>query len=239
VQLSDSVFERIKAMIIGRELRPGMKLVDRTLARDLKVSRTPVREALGRLAEIGFIENCERGYQVADADSRQVSDLYHLREILEVSSVQLAATNAQPADIRELRAILQRLQGLQGDHSRRGEEVRVGLTIHHVLARASGNSALQQALERLLDQMLSLIWAEALNESEEAAARQHREHVLLVDLVEAGRGRDAAKVIRAHIHSAKEHVIKIMRAREDFAASARTAVPLQMERKRASERARK
>ncbi|MGY4501660.1 DNA-binding GntR family transcriptional regulator [Bradyrhizobium sp. GM24.11] len=233
-QLSDVVFDHLKAMILGHELRPGMKLVDRAIARDLGVSRTPVREALGRLAEIGILENRERGCYVASADSRQVSDLYYLREILEVGAVELAAKNAKPADIQELRDILQRLEKLQADSARKGDEIRVGLTIHQVLARASGNGALKQNIDRLLDQMLTFIWIEVLNESEEAAAASHREHTLLVDLVEAGRGQEAAEVIRAHLHAAKEHVIKVMRAREALFAPAATAIPLEMARRRAT-----
>lgn len=234
--LGDVVFERLRTLIISHQLRPGMKLVDRALARDLGVSRTPVREALSRLAEVGVVENRDRGYYVADANSRQVTDLYQLREILELGAIQLAAKNAQPADIQELRRILRLLQMLQSDAARKGEGIRVGLEIHQVFARASGNVALHQAIERLLDQMLTFIWIEVLNENQEAAAKSHEEHTLLVDLVQAGRGDEATEVIRTHLRSAKEHVIKVMRARESLFSEAPATVPLEKVRRGGSTR---
>ncbi|MBX4938152.1 MULTISPECIES: GntR family transcriptional regulator [Rhizobium] len=233
-QLSDVILDRLRTMIISNELRPGMKLVDRALARDLGVSRTPVREALGRLVEIGIVDNRERGFYVVNADSRRVADLYHLREILEVGSIQLAAANVQPTDIQELRDILLQIEKLQANPARKGEEVRLGLTIHQVLARSSGNRAIQQALDRLLDQMLTFVWMEVLNESEEASATSHREHRLIVDLVDTGRGQEAAEVIRVHLRSAREHVISVMRAREALFAPARASIPMEIVHHRAS-----
>ncbi|MCW1413810.1 GntR family transcriptional regulator [Rhizobium sp. 1AS11] len=224
-QLSDVTLDRLRTMIISNELRPGMKLVDRALAGVLGVSRTPVREALGRLVEIGIVDSRERGFYVAEADSRRVADLYFLREILEMGSIQLAAANVQPTDILELRDILAQIEKLQANPGLKGEEVRLGLTIHQVLARSSGNGAIQQALDRLLDQMLTFIWMEVLNESDEASATSHREHKLLVDLVEAGRGQDAAEVIQVHLRSAREHVISVMRVREAMFAPARASLP--------------
>lgn len=224
-QLGDLILDRLRTKIISNELGPGMKLVDRALARDLGVSRTPVREALGRLVEIGIVDSRVRGFYVAGADSTRVADLYHLREILEVGSIQLAAANAQPIDIQELRSILMQIEKLQADPARKGEEVRLGLTIHQVLARSSGNGAIQQALYRLLDQMLTFIWMEVLNESDETSATSHREHKLIIDLVEAGRGEDAAEVIRSHLRSARERVISVMRAREALSAPARASIP--------------
>jgi len=84
-------------MIVTNALLTGQKLVDRELAQQLGVSRTPVREALGRLSMTGLVEKrIRRGYYVSKFSAEQVSDLYEFRKILEVNAARLAAQNAQP-----------------------------------------------------------------------------------------------------------------------------------------------
>src|SRR5210317_368157 len=95
--LIDSVYSRLRDLILSNVLRAGQKLVDRDLAEQLGVSRTPVREALGRLAMVGLVEaRSRRGYYVKQYTAEEMTDLYHFRKILEVSAARLAAENARP-----------------------------------------------------------------------------------------------------------------------------------------------
>ena len=105
--LIDNVYARLRELIITDVLRAGQKLVDRDLAERLGVSRTPVREALGRLAMMGLVEARSRqGYYVREYSAKEVTDLYEIRKVLEVYAARLAARNAQPSHLREFNRLL-------------------------------------------------------------------------------------------------------------------------------------
>ena len=159
--LIDSVYARLRDMILANVLRSGQKLVDRDLAEQLGVSRTPVREALGRLAMIGLVEaRSRRGYYVRQYTAEEVSDLYEFRKILEVNAARLAAINAQPQDIKDFDRILLELDKLGSDSANQTKSVELDLEIHNLIARASGNTALQQAIQNLMDKVMCFIWVD-------------------------------------------------------------------------------
>ena len=101
--LKERTYGAVKRMILAGTLRPGEKLAERELSRRLKVSRTPLREALSRLVQEGLVENRpRRGHYVRAIDAKSVADLYDLREVLEKHAVRLAARRLTDADIAEL-----------------------------------------------------------------------------------------------------------------------------------------
>jgi len=207
----------IKDMILGGQFKPGNKLSDQDLAGELGVSRTPVRHALGRLAQEGLLEESKgKGYYAADLDAKQVADLYALREVLEAHAVRLAADRATPAHIEELRSVLATLEKLGEDSSKRGEEIRVGLRIHEIIARASGDSFLHETMVRLLNRMHFFIWMDTLNEDPQAADVTRREHRALLELIRFGKADEAEAAIRSHIRTAKEGILKVLAARDAF-----------------------
>ncbi len=150
--LIDDVYARMRDLIFSNALRAGQKLVDRDLAEQLGVSRTPVREALGRLAMTGLVESrSRRGYYVSTFSAEQVVDLYEFRKILEVHAVQLAAKNALPSHLHEFECILADLEKLTSDPRDHAKAVKLDLEIHELIARASGNASLHQATQNVLD----------------------------------------------------------------------------------------
>ena len=180
--LSEKVFGRLKELVLANHFRPGERLLDRDIARLLGVSRTPVREALVRLHQDGLLESREgRGSFVIDVQgTHHLADLYDLREVLEVHAVRLAALRARPEDLDELRELLVTLETYRDDPAKRGAEIKLGLGVHEIIARASGNGFLHETLTRLLNRMRFFIWIETLyedaeTEEETRRARRHRE----------------------------------------------------------------
>lgn len=213
----NGVYSKLKDMILSSRLKPGHKLSDRDLAAELKVSRTPVRHALSRLEQDGLVENrVGKGYFVTELDASQVADLYALREVLEAHAIRLAAERATSPDLNELAGILALLEKYRDDPSMRGEEIRVGLRVHEIIARASGDAFLHETLVRLLNRMYSFIWMETLNEDPEAAELTRREHTALVALTREGRADEGEALVRRHIQTSKQHMVKILEAREAF-----------------------
>jgi DNA-binding GntR family transcriptional regulator len=220
LQVGNEVYGKLRDMILAHRLRPGEKLVDRVLAERLGVSRTPVREAFGRLEQVGLVTNrTGRGYFVADIDIKQVADLYDLREILEVKAIELACEHARARDLDDLASVITTIEVLRGRPEKIGEEIRVGLRLHEIIARASGNGALHEVISRLLDRMMIFVWMEVVHEDHHADVT-HREHVAMVRLIQEKAAAEAAQVVRGHIRAAKAHILRVMRARESFFDSA-------------------
>jgi len=204
-------------MILANQVKPGQKLVDRELARQLRVSRMPVLKALSRLQHDGLVTNrTRRGYFVADMDAKQAADLYDLRTTLEVLAIRLAIERATTGDLDELRDILGTLDKYGRDPARRGDEIRLSLRVHTVIARASNNTFLYDALMRLLARMWPFIWVEVLYEDALAANTTREEHRALVSLISENRPDEAEEVLRRHLQTAKDHIINILKARDDF-----------------------
>jgi DNA-binding GntR family transcriptional regulator len=224
-RLTVDAYAAIKDMILTGQFKPGNKLSDQDLAVELGVSRTPVRHALSRLAQDGFLDDGNgKGYHVADLDAKQVADLYALREVLEAHAVRLAAERATPSNIEELKEVLAMVEKLSEDPSKRGEEIRVGLKIHEIIARASGDTFLHETMVRLLNRMHFFIWMDTLNEDPQAAEATRREHRELLECIRAEKPDEAEVVVRTHIRTAKQGILKVLEARDSFYQPTKAAV---------------
>ena len=218
--LIDSVYARLRDLIISNELRGGQKLVDRDLADTLGVSRTPIREALGRLTVMGLVEaRSRRGYYVRQYTADQMSDLYEFRKILEVNAARLAAQHASPAHLQEFHRLLVESEKLTADAESRARTVEIDLQIHDLVARASGNVSLHQAIGNLMDKVTCLIWVDWLGASladPVSIAAAHSEHrALLLSIVERD-AECAAECMGTHIDNAREGLASVLQARDDL-----------------------
>lgn len=101
--LSDHAYDVLRGRIVGLELAPGTRLVERDLAVELEVSRIPLREAMQRLVQDGLVVVVPRqGAIVAPFTVDDVRDLFDVRESLEVLAARLAAERAEPAGLAAL-----------------------------------------------------------------------------------------------------------------------------------------
>ena len=105
----EKAYNHLKTEIISLSLRPGIPLRSEDIARKLRISRTPVREALSRLAQDGFVKR-ERGwgYVVYPLSHKDILDLFGVRESLEVQAAVEAQANLTTDDLHRGPAILQR-----------------------------------------------------------------------------------------------------------------------------------
>ncbi|RAI01905.1 GntR family transcriptional regulator [Acuticoccus sediminis] len=100
---AEYVHETLRAEMRSGQLKPGSRVREAELAERLKVSRTPIREAIRRLVENGLLEyNNLGGLSVARLDRAQVSELYALRAILEGAAASLAARHATREDVERI-----------------------------------------------------------------------------------------------------------------------------------------
>ena len=108
--LRDIIFEKLQKAIFCGKFKSGEKITEKEIAKELKVSRTPVREALYRLASTGLIKIIpHRGFIISRWSSKEIKDVIELRIVLEVFAVKLAIKRILPNEINELKTLIAKM----------------------------------------------------------------------------------------------------------------------------------
>jgi DNA-binding GntR family transcriptional regulator len=143
-----AAYHQLRQAILNLELRPSQRISEPALAESLGISRTPVREALQRLAQEGLVElTPSRGARVRVISPREVEEVYQVRAILEAEAAQRAALTASATQIQQLAAILHQLEAL--DPAAQSEQVRLDMAFHAGCVAAAGNGVLAQVFDGL------------------------------------------------------------------------------------------
>ena len=204
--LNTFVYEAIKERILGNRLRPGNKLTDQELAQMLGVSRTPVREALERLHQEGFVVHIpRRGCFVAEIDAEEASELYELREALELHALRRTAAKGLTAgQVRQLGALTRAYAGLVKDDSTRARLL-VDRDFHLALAGAAGNRALSRSLEAVFERLVLKMRTEGFRTSRGKEALG--EHMSLFDALRRQNFDEAEKLLVRHIREGRKRLL--------------------------------
>jgi DNA-binding GntR family transcriptional regulator len=197
--LEASVYEAVRDGIVSGELRPGDPLVEAQLSADLGISKTPVREALIRLARDGLVvQELHRRSRVATPTVEDVRQACEVRRWVEAEIAAQAAREAPPQLIEQLEASIRDSErSLNRRDTRRWAEAIGSFT--DTLLEHSGNRYAADLLERMRN-ILSLI----ANVSQVAPGRRARsieEHRAILDAIRARDPAGAARATRAHLDS--------------------------------------
>lgn len=190
---TEKAYEYLRAEILSCRLAPGSRIVEGDIAAELGMSNTPVKRALGVLSHEGFVEVRPRhGYQVTQITLADVQEIYQLRQVVEPAAAELAATNATPEQLQELRNLVE--DDPQSSYEDRAESV---LRFHEVLAEASGNARLASVLRGLMDEMQRLLYL-GLDISDNVfhQAGEHRE---LLDALLKGNHHQAREIAEQQV----------------------------------------
>lgn len=143
------VYEGVRRQILTLSLRPGTSLSEVGLARQFGVSATPVRDALSRLSQEGFVTLVSRrGYQVAPLSLEDISDLSQLRYVLESGVIRMILDREPPADLAPLQRLLKTTANAdQSDDVL----IRANADFHVGLANLVGSKSLSAAVARVMD----------------------------------------------------------------------------------------
>lgn len=145
------VYQKLKNAIVKRYIKQGTKLVETALAKQLNVSRTPVRSAIRRLAYEGFATyETNKGVCVIEPTIEEIKGTFFVRTQLEKAAVRLAADNISPRDLLQLQSCLDEEVQIF-EHRDIDEYYRINDAIHLTIARASGNAVLTRYIEELLN----------------------------------------------------------------------------------------
>lgn len=203
-----SAYERVLAQIRSGELRPGDRLIETDLAGRLRISRTPVREAIRQLEADGLVVHVPRvGATVRTLDYSEVMELYEMRTVLEATAARMAARAASDIEISELEEINADLADATGDARHAYELNRL---FHETLAKAAKNRFLIESMGALQKALLILGTSTLADRTraEEAVS----EHGAVLKALRARDGAAAEAGMRAHLEASHRARLRQLRA---------------------------
>ena len=196
----ERAYARLRDAIVQQALAPGQRLVESALCEWLQMSRTPVREALGRLQAASLAEDAPGGgLQVASYDLGGLNELYVVREMLEATAASEAARHATPAEIAGLEDSLEIQRRLVDDVAAFARENAV---FHQCLYVSAHNRFLLRTLQTLSD-AVALLGRTAI-EQPEAVERAIGQHAKIVAAIAKRDPERAFELTRQHIRTGLE-----------------------------------
>jgi DNA-binding GntR family transcriptional regulator len=195
----DLAYGRVRALILTGRLAPGAVLPQASLAKEIGISTTPLREALRRLAQEGLVSlDAHRDARVAPLDATEARELVELREGLDPLAASLAAERRTESDLTGVHAALEGLESLSNHPSL--DQLEHHRRFHAAIYRAAHNRLLADALDGLWDKSDRYrVHALEVERDERDRARAAEEHRLLFAAVRDGDAAAAAEVMRRHV----------------------------------------
>lgn len=203
-RVKESIYSDLRKAIIFGKLGPGERLIEIQLSQQYNCSRGPIREALSKLAQEGFVEIFpNRGASVAKISSEEVADYYSLLALLEGKAVEWATPNLNQKDF----ALLDHIQKLLHQSLDKEEEVRMRLwsehnrSFHQVFWVRCGNRKLREAVENIRQQIFRFRYTSLMVASYEDYYKDHEE---IIAAAKAGNAEEAGQAMVRHIDRAKQ-----------------------------------
>ncbi|OIQ92463.1 HTH-type transcriptional regulator LutR [mine drainage metagenome] len=205
--VSDLVHEEILRLIKTGELAAGDKLNELSFAQHFKVSRAPIREAFRGLEADGLVRlEKNRGVFVREIGETEARELYELRAALDDATGRLLAPRISSAQIKELRAQLDRLDGAAA----RGDMTlyfSLNIDFHDRIVEMTGNATLLEFYRRVIDRM-HLLRRRYFSVTHESHASQG-EHRAIVDALATGDAERTASTMRAHVAGGYQRLVAV------------------------------
>ena len=204
--LSDQAYERLLDMILSGELPAGSILQERKLADALNISRTPAREALGRLETEGLVtRKFGRLLAVRELTVHEFIEILNVRKLLEVEAAGLAAGNVPKERTIAVRSAIEAL--MNAAKPTVAQHWAIDDMVHGTVAEASGNRMLASLICDLRRRTHMFDMRRIPTRFESSC----QEHLLLIDAIERGHPTAARKAAETHIEHVKLSIIDKLR----------------------------
>ncbi|MDH5737723.1 MAG: GntR family transcriptional regulator [Gammaproteobacteria bacterium] len=208
---SDAVYTKIRESILTGEFPPGSRLKETELVELCGYSRTPVREALRRLASEDYILiQSNQGAEVKNWSHEEIRDLFHLRALLEGHAAAQAAKNISLIQLEKIHTAIIEMDAILHHCATRDlpidEFLSLNQAIHNTVWEASGSQRLVTMLGRLIEQ--ALVVRTARQFSRQRLERSQVHHQDLYDALQAGDADWAEAVMKGHIHAARDALLE-------------------------------
>ncbi|MGD8522964.1 MAG: GntR family transcriptional regulator [Desulfobacterales bacterium] len=209
--LRDQTYDIIKNMIILREIEPGKKINEEHIAKEIQVSRTPIREALCRLENEGIVKIIpRRGAFVSDLTETNVREILLIREVLEGLVARLAVENMDEETLEKLRKAIEKVSALPEKDRDLINYTRSEVDFHAILLSASNNQMLKNMMD-MVNAHLQIIRLRTVV-IPERAQRTVKEHEQILEAIENRDATSAEELMRKHVRSVREVALRNIEA---------------------------
>ena len=199
-QMPERAFQRLVEAVLKGDVKGGMILREVRLARQWKIGRTPLREALRRAAESGFVLLRPNRPPIVHAPSEQdIRDLYELRELLEMRAFHIAWPQITTEDIRGVEKLASQANPSTGKRWQK-RSLRFDVALHELWTKQCTNTWIANDLRR--HYRLLHVFINWFGRSDETLLAAYREHVGILDALKRQNEQEAGELLRAHIRRA-------------------------------------
>jgi DNA-binding GntR family transcriptional regulator len=213
--LSARVYNQIKNLILCNQIMPGQKLHHQQLSERLGVSRTPVREALTRLVQEGYVSFLpNRGFTCKEIRMQEAEELYEVREALEAFAVEKAIAKLTEKSLAQLREKMN-VYGCDVQNRFSRERLVYDQDVHLQIAELTDNMTLKNTLSHVFERIVLKRRTDGLYDPARGVAA-HQEHLRLLDAMERRDAAAAIAIMRKHIQAGKQNVIADLERRQEL-----------------------
>lgn len=218
---SEKAYDLLKQRLVAGSYPPGAQLKEEHIARELGLSRTPVRAALKHLIEDGLATLDERrGVRAAEWTDADIQETYHLRSLLEAHAAQRAAQRTNPALVAELEQLNRQMAAAI---AKGGPEMATTLhsinsRFHRAIVEASASPRLKMLLGTIVDMPVIVRSFFVSTRGDLQQSLQHHRDV--TDAIASGDGEVAAQAMQLHLRIAAR---RFFRRRAEFVKSQKAA----------------
>ena len=210
--MSDDVYDALKSRIIATELTPGQRLALDDLERRMGLSRTPIKEALSRLAGDGLIQiRPRRGTYVSEISERLAKEAFDVRRILETYGAELAAAHATEAQLQRALQMAEegrRLLAEADRHTVVPAYLDLEAQLHRLIMESAHSDCLLTTRERVFAHVL---WARAYYGASECRLEGIQEgHEAIVAALGERNPAALRRAMRGHIHCTQRLLLDTM-----------------------------
>ncbi len=210
IRLQDQVYQIIKQAILDLNLAPGQPISEGELVRQLKVSRTPVRDALLRLEREGLVViRPFRGTFVADISMEDAAEIFQLRELLEPAAAASAAKAMHPSDLAWARTLIEQMEEARN----RGDDkkfLELAEEFHNLIVSQMRNRRIAAVMDNLYDHQRRI--RKKIMASPGIMPEALSDYRAILAAIEAGDPAGAAEAMRTHLM----HVWRRLTGHDDY-----------------------
>ena len=206
--MADVVYRTLKNAIVNGDLKPGQRLVEQKLSDKMKTSRVPVREAIKRLEQYGFVQRLPiRGIIVKKISEEDVNEAFGIRAALESYAACLACEHADEELIRGLERCIEDARGEleKGDLER---VMDLNNEFHDLVYKAAKSEMLYKLIATFMDYIAR--YKKPLLSSKESVRASLEGHRAMVEAMRRGEKEDVERIVKHHILQGRSFILKEM-----------------------------
>ena len=213
--LSEIAYKRIKDAILKHEIVPGQRLSHEELVLRLEISQTPIREALSRLAQEGYVIRLpNRGYRVSEMTTAEVAELFGVRQALESYCLKEAIQRVTANGLSALKGNIKAYKKAIAGNAALVDRYLINKNFHMIIAQIAGNQAIARILDDACEKLVLKRRIEGVSHGGFKISREHSEILKAIKRKDVKKSQD---LMRIHLDGIEETLLKQIETRTQVA----------------------